>query len=273
MGSRLSRLCSPPVRIIVNADDFGYSPDTVEATIQCFQGGLLTSATIMANATATEPALEFARSRDDLSFGVHLTWTGDGQERCVAAPASVPSLVDGDGRLRPTRQLRGRALMRQLPVAEIAREADAQIARVAGAGISVSHVDSHRHLHKLAPFHTSLQRVLPRFAIRRVRTAQDLFLARPPLNATYWFGRLWQRRIERDFVTSNHFYMPTTAGDREWHRIADSLPSSSPATIEIGLHPGQKEDWRRLERDGLPRFIDAVLKTGHELVSWQALPG
>lgn len=211
------------MRIIVNADDFGYSPDTVEATIQCFQRGLLTSATIMANATTTEAALAFARSRDDVSFGVHLTWTGDGEERCVAAPSSVRSLVDGDGRLRRTREVRGRAVTRQLPIAEIAREADAQIGRITEAGISVSHVDSHRHLHKLAPFRASLQRVLPRYAIHRVRTAQDTFVARPRLNATYWVGRLWQRRIESDFVTTDHFYMPTTAGDREWYRVAETL--------------------------------------------------
>ena len=35
------------MRLVLNADDFGYSDDTVEATIECFACGALTSATIM----------------------------------------------------------------------------------------------------------------------------------------------------------------------------------------------------------------------------------
>ena len=67
--------------VVVNADDFGSSSDTVRATIECFEAGALTSATIMPGMPATDEALAYARSRPDLSFGVHLTLTGDGEER------------------------------------------------------------------------------------------------------------------------------------------------------------------------------------------------
>ena len=72
------------MRVILNADDFGSSPDTLTATIECFEEGALTSATIMPGMPATEQALAFARSRPDLSFGVHLTLVGDGVERPIA---------------------------------------------------------------------------------------------------------------------------------------------------------------------------------------------
>ena len=36
-------------RLIINADDFGFSEDTVVATIELFNKGLLTSATMMPN--------------------------------------------------------------------------------------------------------------------------------------------------------------------------------------------------------------------------------
>ena len=35
------------MQLIVNADDFGLSDDTADATIECFERGALTSATIM----------------------------------------------------------------------------------------------------------------------------------------------------------------------------------------------------------------------------------
>lgn len=44
------------MRIILSADDFGFSDHTVERTIACFDAGVLTSASIMANMPATERA-------------------------------------------------------------------------------------------------------------------------------------------------------------------------------------------------------------------------
>ena len=102
--------------VVLNADDFGSSPDTVKATIECFEQGALTSATIMAGMPATEEALAYARSRPDLSFGVHLTLTGDGDERPAGAD-DVPALTRPDGALLPSRTMRLRALTRRLPLA------------------------------------------------------------------------------------------------------------------------------------------------------------
>ena len=47
----------------------------MRATIECFEAGALTSATIMPGMPSTDEALAFARTRPDLSFGVHLTLT------------------------------------------------------------------------------------------------------------------------------------------------------------------------------------------------------
>ena len=119
-----------PVQIVLNADDFGYSTDTVQATIACFERGLLTSATIMPGMPSSDAAIDYARSRPDLSFGVHLTFTGSGLERPLAEPAHVPGLVDGDGRFRGGRDIRLRALLRRLDATEIDAEMKAQIGAV-----------------------------------------------------------------------------------------------------------------------------------------------
>ena len=43
---------SRELQLVVNADDFGQSDDTVDATIECFEAGALTSATLMAGMPA-----------------------------------------------------------------------------------------------------------------------------------------------------------------------------------------------------------------------------
>jgi len=257
--------------IVLNADDFGYSCDTVEATIDCFEQGLLTSATIMVGMPATDAALDYARSRPDLSFGVHLTFTGDGPERPATDAALVSSLVDENGRFRRGRDVRLRALLGRVRVAEIEREVLAQICVVREAGITVSHVDSHRHLHKFAPFRAALQRVLPQQDIQGVRNVQDVYLRRPVTSPTYLFGRVWRRRLIAQFETTDHFYMPTSTGDAEWHEVVSVLEELQGASIEVGVHPGDLEPWRRRERESLGAFAAAARERGHELVSWASI--
>jgi predicted glycoside hydrolase/deacetylase ChbG (UPF0249 family) len=259
------------VRIVVNADDFGASAETVAATIRCLEDGTLTSATIMPTMPAAGEALAYARERSDKSFGVHLTFVGDGDERCAAAAGDIPALVGVEGRFPATTPVRLRALLRRLPVGQIEREIAAQLALVRDGGVAISHVDSHRHLHKLTPFRRALERVLPRFGIERVRTVQDVYLTRPFVGATYWMGSLWRRPLRRSFRTTDHFYMPASTGDLGWadellERV-DDLPG---ATLEVGVHPGP-DGWRDDERRSAERFAAAAPALGHELISWRAV--
>jgi predicted glycoside hydrolase/deacetylase ChbG (UPF0249 family) len=257
--------------IVLNADDFGYSRDTVEATIDCCERGLLTGATIMTGMPATTAALDYARSRPDLSFGVHLTFTGSGSERPLTDPSLVRTLVDREGRFRRGRDVRLRALLGRVSVEDVEREARAQIDVVREAGLSVSHVDSHRHLHKFPPFRAALRRVLPDLAISGVRNVQDVYLRRSLTNPTYLVGGVWRRRLMGDFETTDHFYMPTSTGDVNWHELAPRLRRLHGASIEIGVHPGMKEAWRRRERESLVAFVPAAVEQGHELVTWRSI--
>jgi chitin disaccharide deacetylase len=259
------------MRIVLNADDFGYSPDTVRTTIECFELGLLTSATIMPRMPATELALEFARTHPELSVGVHLTFTGDGVEQAVTEPGQIPDLVDKEGRFPATRSVRTRALLRRLPVEQIEQEMAAQIEVVRDAGVTVTHVDSHRHLHKFAPFRSALRLVLPHFGIRRVRAVQDVYLRRPLVSPTYWLSRSWRRRLRAEFATTDHFYMPTSAADTDWHRVSALLPVLAGKSLEIGVHPGREEEWRRREYESLAPFVEEAARR-NELVGWGALP-
>src|SRR5262249_21947427 len=157
--------------------------------------------------------LDYARKRPDLSFGVHLTYVCDTVEAPVCSPSDVAALVRPDGRFLPSNTVRVKALRGQIPVAQIARETHAQLALVRDHGITLSHVDSHGHLHKFRPFREALREVLPRFGIRHVRRVQDVYLRRPWKSATYWLGPVWGASLRRQFATTDHFFMSASAGD------------------------------------------------------------
>jgi hypothetical protein len=258
------------LQLIVNADDFGESDDTVTATIECFEAGALTSATLMPGMPATERAIAFALQRPEFSYGVHLSFVRDPVDRPLSAPELVPSLVGSDATLLTTRQVRLRALAGRLVVEQIEREIEAQVRAVLEQGVAVSHVDSHRHMHKFAPFRTALARALPRLGISRVRTVQDVYLTRPLRSPTYWLGGHWRTRIVRLFETTEHMFMPSR-DDPPWaeplqRRIRD-LPAGS---LEIGVHPGRRKVWLDRDRRSTIEFVDAV-RDEVSLVDWSSL--
>ena len=112
---------------------------------ELYEIGSLTSATLMARASATDAAIDYALAHPDLGIGCHVVLV-DGEP--VLPPASVPSLAVQDGAFPPplTRFLR-RILLGNVSAAEIEAEARAQIQLLQSRGLQLTHVDTHKHTH------------------------------------------------------------------------------------------------------------------------------
>src|SRR5204862_4876699 len=86
-------------QLVVNADDLGLTIGVNDGIFDAHDLGILTSASLFANAPATADAIALARSRPSLGVGVHLALV-DGAP--ILPATRVPSLVLGDGRFRPS---------------------------------------------------------------------------------------------------------------------------------------------------------------------------
>jgi hypothetical protein len=257
------------LRLITTADDFGYSDDTVDATIECFEEGALTSASIMANMPATRRALDFAKSHPQFSFGVHLTFAGDGTERPASELSPRSRLLAPSGAFASARKVRLQAIFGVLSRRDIESEVRAQIETVISHGIPVVYVDSHKHLHKLEPFRSVLDRILEEYGIERVRNVQDIYLSHPGWSVTYWLGGRWRKDLMHRYRTTDHFFMPTTSGEVGWsERLVSELPAG---TLEVGVHPGRSEPWRDQERKDILELADLGRRRGVELIGWHAV--
>lgn len=259
------------MRVILNADDFGCSRDTLRATIECFERGYVSSGSIMPNMPFTNEAVEFAKHASGVSFGVHLVFSRDDLESPLSDPATLATLTDIEGRFYDSNQVRALAMLRRLSLQQIVREMHAQIAFFFDRGLILSHVDSHGHLHKFGVFRAALERVLPKFGIRCVRGVQDIYVKRPLKSPTFWMGGWWRLSIARHFITTDHLFLPSSAHDRSW---TDRLLSSMPAgeeTLEVGLHPGHEESWRQEEYDAAAAFSAPLRAAGHRIIGWKDL--
>ena len=241
-------------RLIVNADDFGYTSGVNRAILEAHSHGVVTSATLMANGPAFAEAVQLAGTVPKLSIGCHVVLT-DGEP--VLGAERLPSLTSGSHFRDGMIAFAARAIAGRIDGDEIAAEASAQIRKIQSAGIAVSHLDTHKHTHL---FPKILQPLLRAAANCGVRAVRNPFGPRLPLRSSHLLARpgLWTRYAEvrilgafagkfREAVDREGFTTPdgtlgivvTGALDETlFYAIARSIPEG---TWEFVCHPGYND--------------------------------
>jgi chitin disaccharide deacetylase len=245
-------------RLIVNADDFGYTLGVNRGIAEAHARGIVTSTTLMATGSAFQDAICKAKQLTQLSVGCHIVLI-DGQP--LLNPATLPSITTGNSSSPQFRDgLKSfvfRAFSGRLDPEEIEAEATAQIRKIQAEGISLSHLDSHKHTHL---FPAILRPILRAARACGVDALRNPFGPRRPLKSSDLLARpsLWTRYAEvrvlnalatkfRDTVKREGFVTPdgtlgveaTGALDEAlFYALADIIPEG---TWEFVCHPGYND--------------------------------
>ena len=265
----MNKLRNDKLAIIINADDFGYDLDSTLATIECLEIGAIRSASVMPNMPATQLAVNFAKKNPQFSFGIHLTFSKDTQECSISDPKLIKSICRRDGSFFKANIVRSLALLKILSVDQICIEMSSQIEKMLDEGLKISHIDSHGHLHKFKPFMEALKRVLPYYGISKVRNIQNVYINKPYLSPTYWFGQHMSKRLKKSFLTTPYFFMSTCENDIE--NITKVIDSYNGGLLEIGFHPGSinhRDVWRYKERLACLKLSEFCNNAGIQLINW-----
>jgi chitin disaccharide deacetylase len=157
-------------RLIVNADDFGLTSGVNRAIIEGSRSGIVTSATLMANAKGSDDAIKQARTQPSLKTGCHVVLI-DG----VPSTTNLPSLTENsqpENVLRfhnSLKQFAVAAIRKQIAAEEIQREVEAQIRKIQSRGITLTHLDSHKHTHMFPHILRPLLRAAKACGVRAIR--------------------------------------------------------------------------------------------------------
>jgi hopanoid biosynthesis associated protein HpnK len=241
-------------RLIVNADDFGFTSGVNRAIVRAYQSGVVTSSTLMANGQAFEEAVQLAKASPNLSVGCHVVLI-DGQP--VLDTSTLTTISDTGGFRDGLKTFAARALAGRMRTSEIEAEAKAQIQKIQSSGIVLSHVDTHKHTHIFPQILRPLLRAARECGINAVRNP---FGPRFPLRSSQLLSRpnLWTRLAEvqvlgrfagyfRRAVAQEHFVTPAgtlgievtgTLDETLFQAIADSIPEG---TWEFVCHPGYND--------------------------------
>ena len=267
------------------------------AIVEAHTSGIVTSSTLMANGRAFAEAVPLAQTTPQLSIGCHVVLI-DGEP--VLDAKQLPSLTTNSRFRDGLKSFAARAIAGRIDPEQIAAEATAQIRKLQSAGITVSHIDTHKHTHL---FPKVLRPLLRAAAGCGVRALRNPFGPRLPLRSGELLTRpnLWTRlaevRILRTFagkfraaVDHEGFTTPDgTLGievtgsldETLFHAIAGSLPEG---TWEFVCHPGYNDhDLRsahtrlRASREielrvlTLPAAREVLAREGIELISYHDL--
>ena len=265
-------------QLIVNADDFGFTPDVNEGIIEAHRRGILTATTLMANGAAFGDAVRLARETPTLDIGCHLVLIG-GKSLVTgnALPASVPQLLAALARrqIRPYEELR------------------AQVRKIVDAGMRPTHLDTHKHTHLAPPVLDAVARLSQEFDIRWVRRPMDF-----PMNAvpvprmkrltsdalSVMRGHFHRVLTRHGCCTTDHFAGFQITGTFRTQGLVALLSVLPEGSTELMTHPGhcgealrqaqtRLKESRQQELEALmaPEVRQALKENRIELVTYAGL--
>jgi len=268
--------------VIIHADDAGMSHSVNLATIEGMEKGIVSSASIMVPCPWFKEIAAYAAAHPEKDFGLHLTLNSEWKNYRwgpVAPRESVPSLVDPEGYLWdgvPQVVVNAKA-------AEVETELRAQVKRALQFGVPVTHLDTHMGAVVSRPdlvevyVKLGIEFNVPVFFLRNLNAA----VADPTIRARglELVNLLDEKRLPvLDFMTQ---YYSNESLDKKKEMYLKAIADTEPGVRYLIIHCGfnneelqaispssvLRDNDRRVFTD--PAFIDAVKKTGVEVVNWK----
>ncbi len=274
-------------KLILTADDFGFSLSVNEAIEKAHREGVLNCASLMIAGEAAKDAVERARRLPSLRVGLHLVLV-DGSP--ILPIPMVPDLVTKEGEFSPHLVRAGiNFFFRKQTKRQLEDEVRAQFQAFLDTGLRLDHVNSHHHMHLHPTLLGIILRVGKDYGMGAVRLPYE-----PPLlswrasrrelgrKILLWFF-LWpwltlcKQRLERAKVSSNDFLFGLNdSGRMEIDLILRFLECSPSGVTEIYFHPQildihtEEDRSRQREYEALidPKSQQALLASGLKLIAF-----
>jgi hopanoid biosynthesis associated protein HpnK len=250
--------------LIVTADDFGAALAVNEAVEQAHVEGILTAASLMVSGAAAQDAVARARRLPGLGVGLHIV-LADGVP--TLPPERIPALVGPDGRfhasmLRTALAIAASSAARR----QLAAEIEAQFAAFAATGLSLDHVNAHKHFHLHPMIASAILRIGPRFGMRALRTPVE---PGTPLAMRWWAGLLAGRARGTGLTVNDRVVGLAWSGAFDSARMRQAVGALEDGLTEIYCHPATSDTWAGQApgyryRDELAALVDPMVKAALE---------
>jgi hopanoid biosynthesis associated protein HpnK len=235
--------------VTTTADDFGLTESVNAAVEQAHRHGCLHAASLMVAAPAADDAVRLAKANPGLRVGLHLVVI---EGPAVQPQSAIPGLVDASGQF-PSEQLAlginyffDPAIRRQLET-----EIRAQFEAFARTGLTLDHVNAHKHMHLHPTVGAMLLRIGRDYGLRRIRIPSEppavMQACGSPVSAgdrmLFAWTRVLRRQARRRGVeTNDHCFGLAWSGHMTSVRVRRLLAHLPEGHSEIYFHPATRRD-------------------------------
>jgi len=252
---RIMQGMSLPRFLIVNADDFGLSPEVNRAVRIGFEHEAITDASLLIDAPYSQEARAIIGAIPSVPIGLHvdldslLGWSSPGKERY-------------------SRQELLRIMDDRYFVQKVRTTIEDQITAFLDAGLVPSHVDTHHHAHGFRPIFLCLVEAMERHGIGSVRFSKQGYrlMGREDIPLSSRTAR-WMEGVlrKKNIVHPHHFVDPARPF---------SLSDLPCGVAELMIHPSYGgEAWRRKDFEMItdPRFRTTLREQNIKPISFREL--
>lgn len=183
------------MKLIINADNYGMTRTVNQAVVDCFQNGILTSASIMPNMPAFEDAVRKLKFLDGIGMGVHLNIIEHKSK--LRTKEKNSKLYDGDGRFNNNFF---KILVKSNDedfMFEVEHEFRSQIEAVLKY-FKPDHLNSHQNIHSIPKIFKLVSKLAKEYSIPIVRTEHENFY----LIDKFKDKSQWQNWLNQKFYTN-----------------------------------------------------------------------
>lgn len=232
-------------RLIVNADDFGRHELINRAVERAFNDGCLKSATLMAGGIAFDDAVKLSKQLKNFGVGIHFTLANGNP---ILPPKEIPSLVTAEGIFHADYIAFLKLYLRgKISLSEVRAELAAQLEKILNAGLTLTHIDSHQHLHHMPGIIEIVLDLAQAANIKAMRVAGAKIFDGELKNIGQFVGRLGLGSLakfaahlahKKNFVTPEHFAGIVAGESVDENFLLKLIDNLSDSTTEVMLHPG-----------------------------------
>lgn len=257
-------------KLIINADDFGYSKENNIAIQKGVQTGIITSASLMANMEGFEHAINEILPTIQVDIGVHLNII-EGKSL-----TNQPLLCDKNGYFNNSYG----ALILKSANDEFLKQTEtefrAQIEKVLKY-TKASHIDSHVHTHAIPPIFKLVQKLAEEYNIPFIRTQNEIpyKVKEKPVDKRYLVNIIKNILLNtfsfinkrNNIRTNNHFIGVLYTGNMTEQTILEGLKKIKDNSVtEVIFHPtvdkSKKDNYREFLITQNPSFKEILKNSG-----------
>jgi predicted glycoside hydrolase/deacetylase ChbG (UPF0249 family) len=210
-------------KLIFNADDLGLSRGVNRGILECYKNGIVNSASLMTTTPYFEETVFLIKENKLTNIGLHFNLT-EGKPLLI----SHKTMVDKAGNF-----MRNICDEENVVLLEVEQELEAQLKKAIDAGVLITHLDSHHHIHMSANVSNAFLKIAHRYNLP-LRKIENNY--RHPIKRMKHYMQFKKHQFYTDSFSSD-FY-----GEEATVETLNSIIKNAKGSIEIMCHPGYQEE-------------------------------